>query len=97
MSIPIERFRLARNCKLNETETISAGTPVRILQAIGAKVLVQIPSTGGEIQKFVNPEDLQFFGAPVWCYDMSYTLNEIDLFDNKQTSTEESEEFEGRC
>lgn len=89
-----ERFKLACNCKLNETTTIVAGTPVKLLQVIGAKALIQIPGAGE--QKIVDPQDLLLFGVPMWCYDMQYKLEEVDLYDNRQASPDENtEEFEG--
>lgn len=89
-----EKFKLAHNCKLNNEIIIQAGTPIKVLQAFGSRVLIEIPEKD-YIQKFVEPEDLKFLDTPMWCYDMNYDLDEIDLHENGES--ENSEEFERHC
>lgn len=84
-----DRFKLTRNCKLNDETTIQAGTVVRLLQVVGTRALIQIPSGGG-VQKIVDPQDLQLYGPPMWCYDTEYELDEVDL----NEVSEEKEDFE---
>lgn len=90
-----ERFKLACNCKLNETTIVMAGTPVKLLQIIGTKALIQIP--GADTQKIVDPQDLLLYSAPIWYYDMQYELEEVDLYNSGQIPFDENfEEFGGR-
>jgi hypothetical protein len=90
-----EKIRLVKSFKLNE-ELILAGTPVKLLQTIGTKLLIQIPLVQDEIQKLVDPEDLQIFRMPSWYFNTNYNLKEIDLLDSKFEGPKE-DIFEAHC
>ena len=73
-----DRFKLTCNCKLNNETVIQAGTLVRLLQIVGTKALIQVPSSEG-IQEIVDPQDLRLYGPPMWCYDTDYELEQLDV------------------
>lgn len=84
----IERFKLAHSCRLDNDEIAQAGTPVKILQNFGPKVLIEIPAKD-YVQKFIALEDLEFLDTPMcmWGYNIDYNLDGIDIEQEDEVSS----------